>query len=114
MSAETVLPPEGPVGPDKQQHGTSLLLVANPQGTCQTDAKRLPDTTETSTTPSSRDRCADGQEGLNRDDLTNGDPIRELSGDVAPSCPVCLQVHWLRSRSFREASDHSGVTREPK
>lgn len=40
--------------------------------------------------------------------------ITELSGDVAPSGPACLQVHWLRSRSFRQASDHSGVTREPK
>lgn len=38
--------------------------------------------------------------------------ITELSGDVAPSGPACLQVHWLRSRSFRQASDHSGVTTE--
>lgn len=37
--------------------------------------------------------------------------ITELSGDVAPSGPACLQVQWLCSRSFRQASDHSGVTR---
>ncbi|XP_027007214.1 myoD family inhibitor domain-containing protein isoform X2 [Tachysurus fulvidraco] len=75
MSAETVLPPEGPVGPDKQQHETSLLL-ANSQDTCQTDAKGLSDTTEKSTNPSPRDRCIDVQEDMSTESPAHGDPIR--------------------------------------
>ncbi|XP_060745702.1 myoD family inhibitor domain-containing protein isoform X3 [Tachysurus vachellii] len=75
MSAETVLPPEGPVGPDKQQHETSLLL-ANSQDTCHTDAKGLSDTTEKNTAPSSRDRCVDVQEDMSRESPAHGDPIR--------------------------------------
>ncbi|KAI5094062.1 myoD family inhibitor domain-containing protein [Silurus meridionalis] len=75
MSAETVLPPEGPVGPDKREHETSLLLATS-QDTCHTDDKGLPETTETNTTLSSRDHCADGQVGTNTDNPTHAEPIR--------------------------------------
>ncbi|GAA6112250.1 myoD family inhibitor domain-containing protein isoform X1 [Tachysurus ichikawai] len=82
MSAETVLPPEGPVGPDKQQHETSLLL-ANSQDTCQTDAKGLSDTTEKSTAPPSRDRCVGVQEDMSTESPAHGDPIRTLKFNYA-------------------------------
>ncbi len=39
--------------------------------------------------------------------------ITVISRDVLPSCPACLQVHRTSTRSFRQASDHSGVTGEP-
>lgn len=39
--------------------------------------------------------------------------ITVISRDVLPSCPACLQVHCTSARSFCQASDHSGVTREP-
>ncbi|KAB5542272.1 hypothetical protein PHYPO_G00089740 [Pangasianodon hypophthalmus] len=89
MSAETVLPPEGPVGPDKHQHETSLLL-ANSQDTCQTDANGLPDTAETSTTPSSRDCCADGQVGENGESSSHGEPIRT---QPQPSVGEATRLH---------------------
>uniref|UniRef100_W5U8X2 MyoD family inhibitor domain-containing protein n=1 Tax=Ictalurus punctatus TaxID=7998 RepID=W5U8X2_ICTPU len=75
MSAETEFPPEGPVGPDKQQHETSLLLDHS-QDACHADAKGLPDTTEMSTTPFSREHSADGQLGMNGESPTHGEPIR--------------------------------------
>lgn len=36
--------------------------------------------------------------------------ITVISGDVPLPCPACLQVHRTSGRSFRQASDHWGVT----
>ncbi|KAF5899757.1 four and a half LIM domains protein 2, partial [Clarias magur] len=60
-----------------------FFFILDPTNPCQTDVKGLPDMAETCTTPSSRDCCADGQVGVNRESPAHGEPIRTQpqSGD---------------------------------
>ncbi|XP_062862451.1 myoD family inhibitor domain-containing protein [Trichomycterus rosablanca] len=85
MSAETVLPPEGPAGPDEQQEESSLLLDIS-QDTCQNDTKES-DTTELSRTLSSQEHCADGQGNGMGESQTHSEPVR-----VQPQSSGLLQL----------------------
>ncbi|XDV24469.1 hypothetical protein PO909_028623 [Leuciscus waleckii] len=137
MSSETILPPEGPEGPNKQLHeetnqllskrGTepltilfipSIIIALSKNGKvgqnkCNSCSDESSDATETSRTPIPGDHTSDEQGHMTGENHTHDGLVRMISRDVLPSCPACLQVHRTSARSFRQASDHWGVTGEP-
>ncbi|KAI4881384.1 hypothetical protein NFI96_011860 [Prochilodus magdalenae] len=91
MSAETVLPPEGPVGPEEKelQQETSLLL-ANSQGTCQNNASGSSDTSEMNRSPPSREHSTDEQVDDLRENHAHGDLVKTQPKPL-PHPAACLQ-----------------------
>ncbi|XP_030644235.1 myoD family inhibitor domain-containing protein [Chanos chanos] len=76
MSAETILPPEGPVGPEQELQQETSLLLSNTQDSCNNENSESPNTSETPTTQSPREPAPDGQDHVTGECCNHGDLIR--------------------------------------
>ncbi|XP_076851279.1 myoD family inhibitor domain-containing protein [Brachyhypopomus gauderio] len=90
MSAETVLPPVGPVGPEKQLHQETSLLLLNSQDTCQDETNESSNASETTRTPSSREHSADVQGDRLEDNHCHTDLVKSQPQPLPPPA-ACLQ-----------------------
>ncbi|XP_007252778.2 myoD family inhibitor domain-containing protein [Astyanax mexicanus] len=93
MSAETVLPPEGPAGPEQElQQQETRLLLDNSHDTCTNENNESSATADTARIPASREHSADEQGDVLEENHTHGDLVRTQPQPLAKPHPAaCLQ-----------------------